>query len=369
MRRNVGALLFARRRNLSIEIMLKPAFMLAAPSSNSGKTTLTLALLRIMARKGYCVQSYKCGPDYIDTILHSIASDVRGKGCRGINLDSFMSSRQHVRKLFLKHSVVKDAAVVEGVMGLFDGAVKSDGSSAEIAKLLDIPVVFVVDAGACAYSVAPLLYGFKHFDPGVCLAGVIFNRVNSQSHYEFLKNACHDVGVEPLGYVTYKSDIHVSERYLGLNISVDGSQEAAIEAMADHVLATVDIERLLAITLKDYSEIGYRQEVAEQGNAVIAVAKDEAFNFAYAENLDVLAECGRLEYFSPLRDKKLPDTDMLYLSGGYPELFAEKLEQNTAMRDAVRRYCEKGGVTYAECGGMMYLGNAMKDRNGVLYKM
>lgn len=349
--------------------MLKPGFMLAAPSSNAGKTTLTLALLRIMARKGYRVQSFKCGPDYIDTLLHGLASDVRGKGNRGINLDTFMSSEQHVRKLFQEHSADKDAAVVEGVMGLFDGAVKSGGSSAEIAKLLDIPVVFVVDAGACAYSVAPLLYGFKHFDPDVCLAGVIFNRVNSLSHYEFLKDACHDVGVEPLGYVPYKRDIHVSERYLGLNISADGNQEATIEAMADHVQKTVEVERLFAITLKEFSESGYKQLAVQKGTAVIAVAKDEAFNFAYAENLDVLSEYGRLEFFSPLRDKELPDVDMLYLSGGYPELFVEVLEQNTAIRSAIRSFCEDGGVTYAECGGMMYLASSMKDRNGLVHEM
>ncbi len=348
--------------------MLKPAIMLAAPASNAGKTTLTLALLRIMAREGLHVQPFKCGPDYIDTLLHGLASDIWGKGSRGINLDTFMSSERHVRELFQRHVAGKDAAIVEGVMGLFDGAVKSDGSSAEIAKLLDIPVVLVVDAGACAYSVAPLLYGFKHFDSGVRLAGVIFNRVNSISHYKFLKDACQDVGIEPLGYVPKNKSIQVTERYLGLNISAEGNQEEAIEAMADHVRKTVDVARLLEITAKDVPEAA-QASVSCREPAVIAVARDDAFNFAYEENLNVLDGYGRLEFFSPLSDRKIPDADMLYFSGGYPELFAEALEQNSAMRFAVSGFCENGGVTYAECGGMMYLGSAMKGRSGIRHEM
>ena len=358
-----------RRAHQKYAPMFKPAFMLAAPSSNTGKTTLTLALLRIMAGEDYRVQPFKCGPDYIDTLLHTIAAGVGGRSCRGINLDTFMAGKQHIREVFLKHCNEAGAAVVEGVMGLFDGAVKSQGSSAEIAKLLDISVILVVDAKGCAYSVAPLIYGFKHFDPAVHLAGVIFNRVNTRSHYEFLKDACCDVGIEPLGYVPHNESIAVSERYLGLNISAGGNQESAIEAMACHVRKTVDVKRLLEITSMDIPAFPQKLVSIRQGDAVIAVARDEAFNFVYAENLDVLAEYGKLEFFSPLDDGKLPEADMLYFSGGYPELYAERLEQNTSIRLNIAEFCSNGGIVYAECGGMMYLGNSMIDRHGVSHSM
>lgn len=344
--------------------MFKPAFMLAAPSSNTGKTTLTLALLRIMANEGYRVQPFKCGPDYLDTFLHTLAARVDGAGRQGRNLDMFMASADHMKEVFLRHSVEADAVVVEGVMGLFDGAVKSEGSSAAIARMLDLPVVLVVDARGAAYSVAPLLYGFRHFDPSLCLAGVIFNRVNTPSHYEFLKDACHDVGVEPLGYVPRDDAMVVSGRYLGLNISSDVDQESAIAAMAEHVCKTVDIERLKELCLVDIPSSPVLPAVKPRAHAVIGIARDEAFNFAYAENIEVLREYGNLEFFSPLEDTSLPDADMLYFSGGYPELFARRLEDNVTMRRNVTEYCSKGGLVYAECGGMMYLGNTITDKEG-----
>ncbi len=344
--------------------MRKPAFLLAAPSSNSGKTTLTLALLRLLARKGRRVQPFKCGPDYLDTCLHTMASKVDGRGRQGRNLDIFMASEDHVKRVFLQHCADADAALVEGVMGLFDGSVKSEGSSAAIAKMLGIPVVLVVDAKGAAYSVAPLLYGFKHFDPSVRLAGVMFNRVNTLSHYEFLKEACRDVGVEPLGYVPRDEAMVVSGRYLGLNISADADQESAITAMADHVEKTVDVERLLERCESDIPLPVPRPPERRRGNAVIAVARDEAFNFVYAENLDILGRYGKIEFFSPMGDGALPKADMLYFSGGYPELYTRRLEENGPMRRKVREFVMRGGLVYAECGGMMYLGNSITDRDG-----
>ncbi len=349
--------------------MFKPAFLLAAPSSNTGKTTLTLALLRLLARKERRVQPFKCGPDYLDTCLHTMASKVDGRGRQGRNLDIFMASEDHVKGVFLRHCAEADAAVVEGVMGLFDGAVKSEGSSAAIARMLDIPVVLVVDAKGVAYSVAPLLYGFKHFDPSLRLAGVIFNRVNTLSHYEFLKEACRDVGVEPLGYVPRDEAMVVSGRYLGLNISADADQESAITAMADHVEKTVDVERLLERCESDIPLPVPCPPERRRGSAVIAVARDEAFNFVYAENLDILGRYGKLEFFSPLDDAVLSDADMLYLSGGYPELYAGKLAENIQMRRQVKAFVSRGGVAYAECGGMMYLGNSITGRDGVNHEM
>ena len=349
--------------------MYKTALMLAAPSSNSGKTTLTLALLRLLAREGLEIQPFKCGPDYLDTFLHSLAASVGGAVRHGKNLDVFMASPSHMREVFFRSSEGADAVVIEGVMGLFDGAVKSEGSSAAIAKTLDVPVVLVVDAKGAAYSVAPLLYGFKHFDPAVRLAGVIFNRVNTPSHYEFLKEACRDVGVEALGYVPSHGAMEVSGRYLGLNISADANQESAITAMADHVSQTVDIDLLRRICRVDIAAPSAPSVTNHDVHAVIGVARDDAFNFFYAENLDVLRRYGKIEFFSPLDDPCLPDADMLYFSGGYPELFARRLEQNTVMRQSIKDFVSRRGIVYAECGGMMYLGNALTDREGEKYMM
>lgn len=349
--------------------MQKPAFLLAAPSSNAGKTTLTLALLRILVREGLKVQPFKCGPDYLDTWLHTLAVTVEGRGRQGRNLDIFMASQEHMRDVFLRHSGDADAVVVEGVMGLFDGSVKSMGSSAEIAKLLGIPVILVVDASGAAYSVAPVLYGFKNFDPALHLAGAIFNRVNTLSHYEFLKEACRDVGVEPLGYVPRHDSMSVSGRYLGLNISPDGDQESAISAMAEHVKKTVDVERLLEICRIDIAAPILLQEKKPHGNAVIGVARDEAFNFVYSENLDILSRYGTIEWFSPLHDTALPDADLLYFAGGYPELYARRLEENRLMKHKIKEFVARNGAVYAECGGMMYLGNSITGRDGMTYSM
>ncbi len=345
--------------------MQKSAFLLAAPSSNTGKTTLTLALLRIFVREGLKVQPFKCGPDYLDTCLHTLAVNPEGKGERpGRNLDMFMASPEHMRDVFLRHSFDADAVVVEGVMGLFDGSVKSQGSSAEIARLLGIPVILVIDAKGAAYSVAPMLYGFKNFDPALHLVGVIFNRVNSLSHYEFLKEACRDVDVEPLGYIPRDDAMSVSGRYLGLNISPDGDQESAISAMAEHVKKTVDVKRLLDICRLDTCDTVPLHEKNSRGKAVIGVARDEAFNFVYAENLDILSRYGVIEWFSPLHDNVLPEADLLYFAGGYPELYACGLEQNRSMRQNIRDFVARGGAVYAECGGMMYLGKSMTGKDG-----
>lgn len=349
------------------------AFLLAAPSSGSGKTTLTLALLRILARRGLAVQPFKCGPDYLDTRLHGMAASYGGRRSKGINLDTFMASENHVRRLFARYSPASGVSVVEGVMGLFDGAEKAEGSSAHIAALLGLPVVMVVDAGRMAYSAAPLLYGFRTFDPSVRVAGVIFNRVGTPSHYSYLEAAARDAGVEPLGYVPTDGAIAISERHLGLNTSLDYDREGVIEAMAGHVEKSVAVDRLLEIarigmpeTLPDLSP---KRTGVSGRRRVIAVARDEAFNFLYEENLDVLQEHGEVVFFSPLEDQRLPEADLLCLAGGYPELHAGRLAENRAMREAVAAYCLQGGCAYAECGGLMYLGCSLRTADATAYPM
>ena len=340
-----------------------PQFLIAAPSSNSGKTTVTQGLLRIFKNNGLSVQAFKCGPDYLDTKHHAWAS-----GNVSINLDTFMSSEKYVQELYQKYSQNKDVSVVEGVMGLFDGAKKMKGSSAEIAERLNIPVILVVNAKATAYSVAPLLYGFKNFYKDINLAGVIFNFVSGESHYQFLKDACEDVGVEALGYVKKNEEISLPSRHLGLQISSTDKYEDKIEQIASHINETVNVERLMEITCKDIT-VPDQIESNKKGKLKIAVAKDEAFNFTYHENLKALEKLGNIEYFSPIRDQKLPEADLLYFAGGYPELYLKELSKNTKLKSQILNYCENGGKVLAECGGMMYLSDSIVDKESNKYPM
>jgi cobyrinic acid a,c-diamide synthase len=346
-----------------------PAFLLAAPSSGSGKTTITLALLRMFAERGLVVQPFKCGPDYLDTRLHGMAATCGGVERVGINLDTFMASKEHVQRLFARYAADADVAVVEGVMGLFDGAEKSDGSSAEIALLLGIPVIMVINAHSMAYSAAPMLYGFCTFDPALNLAGVIFNKVNTASHYRYLDAAARDAGVEPLGYVPHSEAVAISERHLGLDTSAGYDRESVIAAMAEHVGKTVNIDRLLEIAQVERPAVSLCTAPSFKRDRVIAVARDDAFNFVYRENIEALGEYGRLRFFSPLHDERLPEADMLYLAGGYPELYAEQLSANSAMREQIAAYSQNGGRIYAECGGMMYLGTTITLKDGAVYPM
>jgi cobyrinic acid a,c-diamide synthase len=337
----------------------KPQFLIAAPSSDSGKTTITLGMLRALANRGLKVQPFKCGPDYIDPILHQKAC-----GTDSINLDTYMASSGHVKSLFNRYLQQNDVAIVEGVMGLFDGADKMKGSSAEIAVLLNIPVILVINAKAMAYSAAALIHGFKSFDPELNIAGVIFNNVNTLSHYNILKEACKDVEIEALGYLLTQPDIKIPSRHLGLSIASDINFDALCDKIAMSVNETINLDRLLELTTRDAVEKTEEEVPGNKGNYTIAVAHDEAFRFTYHENLEVLKKFGKVVYFSPLTDSKLPGCDLLYLAGGYPELFVEQLSQNKSMLNSIHEYCLNNGKTYAECGGMMYLGKYIIDKLG-----
>ncbi|TDE18720.1 cobyrinate a,c-diamide synthase [Dyadobacter psychrotolerans] len=345
---------------------MRSHFLISAPSSNSGKTTLTLGLLRALKNRGMQIQPFKCGPDYIDPIHHTVAA-----GTQSVNLDTFMSSEKHVREIYHEYGSQADVAVTEGVMGLFDGADKMKGSSAAIAELLNIPVILVVNAKSMAYSAAPLLYGFKNFYKGIKVAGVIFNFVNTESHYRFLQEACADVGIEALGYFQKNENLVIPSRHLGLHISDEINYENIIEKLAEAVSKTIDINRLLEITaLKSDRAVNLsKDKETSNSNLKITIAKDEAFSFTYIQNIKVLSGFGEITWFSPLHDKVLPETDFLYLPGGYPELFAGGLSENTSMRDSIKSYCENGGLTYAECGGLMYLGENITDQDGETFEM
>lgn len=348
-----------------VTFMQKTQFLIGATSSGSGKTTLTLGLLRALRNRGLQVQPFKCGPDYLDTKHHTAAA-----GHESFNLDSFMSAPEHIKNIYSRLTHNADISVVEGVMGLFDGYNKIQGSSAEIAEILDLPVILILNACSTAYSIAPILYGFKHFRPDLNIAGAIFNFVSSESHYHHLQQACQDVGIEPLGYLPKCPGIEIPSRHLGLNIDKNSCFDEFADRIATLIEKTVQLEKLLKICNRPIPSLSDNPvKVKFSPYSRIAIAYDEAFNFIYPANIHALARLGKITFFSPLKDKILPQADFVYLPGGYPELYLEELSANESMRNSIYHYCQHNGRLFAECGGMMYLGQFIKDTEGHPYPM
>lgn len=348
---------------------MKSQLIIAAAHSGAGKTTVTLGLLRALQRKGHSMQPFKCGPDFIDPIHHSTAA-----GRDSINLDRYMMSDAHIRQLYDHYSANADVCITEGVMGLFDGAVKSMGSSADLAKRLGLPVILILNAKAMAYTVAPILYGLKKFDPDLHIAGVIFNFVETASHYRLLQEACEDVRVPALGYLPANKKLKIPSRHLGLDTA---DAEAAIEAAADHIQQHLDLDQLLAATRVGNEQATRQPQAivetappATSGRRTVLVARDAAFHFLYPENIRRLQQWGDIHYFSPLESAQLPiKADLLYLPGGYPELYLSRLAGNLPLLEQLRIYAATGGRIIAECGGMMYLGRSIADETGNAYLM
>lgn len=326
------------------------ALLIAAPTSGSGKTTFTLGLLRQLRDQGLRVQPFKCGPDYIDTIYHGIAA-----GRESVNLDTFMSSPEHVCELFQHYGADADVCIIEGAMGLFDGYDGARGSAAEIAMLLDVPVVLLVPAKAVAYSVAPLIHGFRTFNPRLRLAGVVFNFVASDRQEAILRRACEDAATLCLGCLRRAPGLAIPSRHLGLTIEEQEKTEGLICNIAQS-LAPLPMLVEGGVLPKLSACVRTETQMASDCPAPsILVARDAAFNFTYRANIDALRRMGKVEYFSPFHDTILPHCDLLYLPGGYPELFAKELAANANMRRAIRDFAEAGGHIIAECGGFMYL--------------
>lgn len=343
----------------------KAGFVIGAVSSGSGKTTVTNGLLRSFRSMGLKAAPFKVGPDYIDTHFHKVAS-----GRDSINLDVFMGGEHHVKRLFADYSRGCDVCVVEGVMGLFDGYDCRKGSAAHIAEILRLPVILLINAASSAYSLAAVLSGFRNFDPFINIAGVIFNNVASDNHLRLLRNAARDSGVEFLGYVKRDSSLIVPSRHLGLTLDEDDVIDKFVANAAEAVSENVDIAMILELTDMESSEhISNNVKPmpvcsSDKRKCRIAVAHDEAFNFIYPANLNALETndvlgmgYGEIVRFSPLHDEEMPEADLLYLPGGYPELYRERLSANNGMRKSIREFIENGGYTIAECGGMLYLGD------------
>ncbi|MGN6255706.1 MAG: cobyrinate a,c-diamide synthase [Solirubrobacterales bacterium] len=336
------------------------AVVVAGTHSGVGKTSVTLGLIGALARRGLAVQPFKVGPDFIDPLHHT-----RAAGRTSRNLDGWMLDPDANRACFARACAGADAAVVEGVMGLFDGSEGGSerGSTAEMAKLLGLPVVLVIDAGAMARSAAALIGGFASFDPALRVAGVILNNVGGEAHAEMIREAM--VGDSPiLGAIPRAADLSLPERHLGLHLPHEAREDHA-ERLASLVEAQVDLDRLLQVAGSERPAPVAPPVIAAEPAVRIGVARDEAFCFYYAENLELLEQAGaELVEFSPIADPLPAGLDGLYIGGGYPELHVEKLAANEATRSAIREFAAAGGPVYAECGGLMYLGEALELDGG-----
>ena len=349
--------------------------IIAGTHSGCGKTTATLGIMAALRKKGLAVQPFKTGPDFIDAGLHRLAA-----GRRSRNLDQWMCGRDYVVACFQKHARASDISVIEGVMGMYDG----EFNTASLARLLDVPVILVVDGYGMAESAGAMVYGFTEFgknspnpdnppNPALTkwgerglLAGVIFNRVASESHYKRLKDSVRNVSV--LGYLPRELNFEIPHRHLGLATAEENPiSDENIDRLADTVIRYIDLDMLIepANRMTGKREDNPVQSSCRIPHSVfrIAVAYDKAFCFYYEDNLDMLREAGaEIVQFSPLTDRTLPaGVDAVYIGGGYPELHAKELSRNTSMLASLRAWSEAGRPLYAECGGLMYLSRGIRD--------
>jgi cobyrinic acid a,c-diamide synthase len=353
-------------------------FVLAGVASGVGKTTIAVGLMAALRARGLRVQPFKVGPDYIDTSYHTRAAG----GLRSRNLDLWLTSAQVVRTLFRRATRAADVAVVEGVMGLFDGRLGGEGlaSTAHLARELGLPVVLVVDAGKLSWSAGAMVLGYASFDPDLDLVGVILNRVGGPRHAaELIDSVESRTGVPVVGWLPKHPSLEVPERYLGLIPTTEGAPAEAYFAAAEAAVASgVDLDRLLKLTRAsgpaDGSDSGAVDLFPVQPGApraAIAVAQDRAFSFYYQDSLDLLEAWGaELIPFSPLEDTAVPPAaSAVYLGGGFPELFAADLSANTPLLASLRAAHTSRKPIYAECGGLMLLGRSLVDADGRRHRM
>jgi cobyrinic acid a,c-diamide synthase len=345
------------------------AFLIAGTASGVGKTTVSLALCAAFRGRGLRVQAYKCGPDFLDT---GHLSAISGRPAR--NLDTWMLDQQSNRDIFARGSAEADIVIVEGMMGLFDGVSGGGekGSAAEIAKLLSLPVILVLDASKSARSLAAVVHGFESFDPQLRFAGLVLNKVAGESHFRLLRDAIGSTSRTPLlGWLPREEAVTIPERHLGLRTADEesslGEKTRSFAAFAEKHL---DLDQLL--TREDAAAPDLAHAVTRREARIsLGIARDPAFCFYYQDNLDLLEAAGaKIVAFSPLTDSALPPgLDALYLGGGYPELYAEQLSSNRGFLSSLRSFAQSGRPIYAECGGMMYLAEELRTREGHTFPM
>lgn len=348
-----------------------PRLVIAGTHSGVGKTTATLAILAALRERGRLVQPFKAGPDFIDASHHTAAAGLPSR-----NLDGWLLGADLNRQIFMRAAANADLSIIEGMMGLFDSSspVSDLGSTAELAKQLEAPVLLIVDGSAMARSAAAIVAGYARFDPALRVAGVLFNRVSSDGHYQLLKTAVEqETDVIPLGYLRPDPTMTIVERHLGLVMPGHEQASAPYQRLARLVQDTVDLEGL-EVLAKSCAPFPFTRDAIAQPaprTVRIGVARDAAFCFYYPDNLELLeANGGELVSFSPLHDEMLPDNlGLLYFGGGYPELHGAALAANRPMKQAIRRFAERGGTIYAECGGMMYLTQGIRSFEGVVSEM
>lgn len=354
------------------EIGKVPRLVVAGTASGVGKTTVVVALTQALRRRGLRVATFKCGPDYLDPTWHARAS---GATCH--NLDGWMMGREAVLATFARASGGADVALIEGVMGLYDGAApdSDEGSAAQIAKWLDAPVLVVIDASGMARTIAAVGLGLQSFDPKLRLAGMFANRVGSRRHVDLLRTACGQVAPPILGGLPREASLAFPERHLGLRTADENhASDEKLAAWGARMEEWGSVEALLSL-----ARSAPRLEAAASATTSapvtkrcrIGLARDAAFHFYYDDNLRRLEALGaELVPLSPVSDTQLPaDLDGLYLGGGYPEVHAEALAKNRTMRESVRAFAEAGGPVYAECGGLMYLAQAIRALDGKDHEM
>ena len=345
-----------------------PRLVVAGASSGVGKTTLLSGMLAAFKAQGRQVQSFKVGPDYIDPGFHQLAS-----GKPSHNLDTWLVQSEDLGQVFFSAAQGSDIALVEGVMGLYDGGREGVSSTAAIAKWLNAPVVLVINSRSMGESAAAIVLGFRKYDPQVNLAGVILNQVGSDTHELILRQAMEKIGVPVYGCVRRNPAITLPERHLGLTpaaeVDTSAARMAAMRQLAEQYL---DLDGLAALA-KTAPPLALPDEVGVVPcgqEVVVAVAEDEAFSFYYPSSLAFLERSGaKLVRFSPLADAQLPVCDAVLLGGGFPEMFARQLADNGEMRRSLRQAIAAGLPVYAECGGFMYLTETLQDFDGQLYEM
>jgi cobyrinic acid a,c-diamide synthase len=349
------------------------ALLIAGTTSGVGKTTIATGLMGILHRRGYKVQPFKTGPDYIDPGYHNL---VTGEISR--NLDTWLLSYDSIQELFTRAMKNKDIAIIEGVMGLYDGhsPVTDEGSTAELAKLLSVPIVLVIDSRKGARSLAAMVKGYQTFDPDITIAGVILNGIGSDRHLEICSEAIlHYCGVPVLGHLPRHDSLSLPERHLGLVPTAEQPASAQfLENLISRCEATFDITEILQIA-EQANVTEARSRLFPATNLIprarIGVAKDKAFSFYYQDSLDLLEAWGaELVFFSPITDSSCPeDISGLYIGGGFPELYTADLAANDSMRTSLKTAIQQGMPVYAECGGLMYLGENISDFEGKEYPM
>ena len=343
-----------------------PRVLIAGDRSSSGKTTIVAGLLSALRRKGLAVQPFKVAMDYIDPSYHTW---ITGRNCR--NLDGYLMKEEAVREIYAHAAEKADIAVIEGVRGLYEGYDGDLGSTAQMAKLLRVPVIFVVDARSITRSCAALVKGYMDYDPQVDFKGVILNKVGSDRHAEkAIREVERYAGVEVVGVIRRNEDMHLAMRHLGLVPVLEGKTRHEgfanrVDRIREIVEEGINLSRIIEMAraaqpLPDVEPDLYKKNSAGEGLR-IGIARDEAFNFYYRDNLEMMEMAGaELVPYSPVHDRALPHVDGIYIGGGYPELYARELSENSAMLSSLESFHQGGHPIFAECGGLMYLGREIE---------